>query len=95
MVNFWSSVFALPKSFYAKVDALCAEFLRNNSTRPSAGARVSWADICRSKKEGGLGLRRLEEFDLVFRLEKFWNFFSNSGFLWVAWLSHNCLRVFD
>ena len=27
--------------------------------------------------------------DLVFRLNKLWNFLSNSGFLGVAWLSHN------
>lgn len=27
MVNFWSSVFDLPKQFYTKIDSLCAAFL--------------------------------------------------------------------
>ncbi|KAG2302208.1 hypothetical protein Bca52824_030859 [Brassica carinata] len=89
MVNFWSSVFVLPKRFYQKVDSICSAFLWKNSTTSAAGARVSWSSICTPKKEGGLGLRTLEEFDLVFRLKRLWNFFSNSGSLWVAWLAKN------
>ncbi|KAL0742100.1 hypothetical protein Bca4012_083613 [Brassica carinata] len=89
MVNFWSSVFVLPKRFYQKVDSLCSAFLWKNSTASASAARVSWSSICTPKEEGGLGLRTLEEFDLVFRLKRLWNFFSNSGSLWVAWLTTN------
>ncbi|XP_013589283.1 PREDICTED: uncharacterized protein LOC106297625 [Brassica oleracea var. oleracea] len=89
MVNFWSSVFALPKRFYEKVDSLCCAFLWKNRTSSAAGTRVSWSDICKPKKEGGLGLRRLEEFQQVFNLKRVWNFFSGSGSLWVAWLHSN------
>ncbi|XP_013639486.1 PREDICTED: uncharacterized protein LOC106344713 [Brassica oleracea var. oleracea] len=89
MVNFWISVFVLPKRFYEKVDSLCSAFLWKNRTSSASGARVSWSDICKPKKEGGLGLRKLEKFELIFRLKRLWNFFSNSGSLWVAWLSHN------
>ncbi|KAG2323482.1 hypothetical protein Bca4012_058967 [Brassica carinata] len=64
-VNFWSAVFVLPKSFYTKIDSLCAAFLWNNKSSPSRGARVFWKDICRPKKEGGLGIRLLEEFEMV------------------------------
>ena len=89
MVNFWSSVFVFPKRFYNKVDSLCSAFLWKNSTTSASGARVSWSSICTPKDEGGLGLRKLENFDMVFRLKRLWNFFSNSGSLWVAWLLSN------
>ena len=89
MVNFWSSVFVLPKWFYAKVDSICSGFLWKNSTTSAAGARVSWMHICRPKKEGGLGLRHLEEFEMVFRLKRLWLFFYGSGSLWVPWLTSN------
>ena len=89
MVNFWSSVFVLPKWFYAKVDSLCSGFLWKNSTTSAAGARVSWLNICKPKSEGGLGIRQLEEFELVFRLKRAWLFFSGSGSLWVPWLRKN------
>ncbi|KAG2321688.1 hypothetical protein Bca52824_014901 [Brassica carinata] len=76
MVNFWSSVFALPKRFYEKVDSLCCAFLWKNRASSGSGACISWESICKPKKEGGLGLRRLEEFE-------------KSGSLWVAWLQAN------
>lgn len=72
MVNFWSSVFVLPKWFYAKVDSLCSGFLWKNSTSSAAGARVSWINVCKPKSEGGVGLRSLEDFELVFRLKRLW-----------------------
>ena len=70
MVNFWSSVFVLPKWFYAKVDSLCSGFLWKNSTTSAAGARVSWINVCKPKSEGGVGLRKLEDFEMVFRLKR-------------------------
>lgn len=89
MVNFWSSVFALPKGFYEKIDSLCSAFLWKNSTTSANGARVSWVNICKPKQEGGLGLRRLEEFQKVFELKRVLNYFADSGSLWVAWLHSN------
>lgn len=38
-------------------------------------------------KEGGLGIRLLEDFELVFRLKHVWNFFTNTGSLWNKYLS--------
>lgn len=50
---------------------------------------MSWENICRPKQEGGLGIRRLEEFQAVFELKRVWTFFSESGSIWVAWLKSN------
>uniref|UniRef100_A0A0D3BYW5 Reverse transcriptase zinc-binding domain-containing protein n=1 Tax=Brassica oleracea var. oleracea TaxID=109376 RepID=A0A0D3BYW5_BRAOL len=68
---------------------MCCAFLWKNKTSSASGARVSWASICKPKKEGGLGLRRLEEFEQVFALKRVWNLFSGAGSLWVAWLQSN------
>nr|VDD61836.1 unnamed protein product [Brassica oleracea] len=89
MVNFWSAVFLLPQTFYAKIDSLCAAFLWRNHTGSASGARVAWKDVCKSKAEGGLGLRPLEEFGTVFTLKRVWIFFSSSGSLWVDWLKNH------
>ncbi|KAJ4881223.1 hypothetical protein Rs2_38278 [Raphanus sativus] len=35
------------------------------------------------KTEGNLGIRRLEEFQTVFELKQVWNFFSESGSIWL------------
>lgn len=70
MVNFWSSVFVLPKAFYGKIDSLCSAFLWKNKTTSAAGARVAWTDICRPKSEGGVRIRLLEDFQLIFSLKR-------------------------
>lgn len=82
-------MFVLPKTFYAKIDALCASFLWKNKTTTAAGSHVAWKDVCCPKAEGGLGIRLLEDYQMVFRLKRFWNYFSNSRSLWVAWLGKN------
>ena len=89
MVNFWSSVFTLPKRFYAKVDSLCSAFLWNNKTTSASGARVSWESICKPKQEGGLGIRKLEDYQSVFQLKRVWNYFTSSESLWSRWLYNN------
>lgn len=81
MVNFWSIVFVLPKHFYAQVDSLCSSFLWKNKTTPGGSARVAWDLICRPKQEGGLGIRLLIDFKLVFQLKLVWNLFTNAGFI--------------
>ena len=92
MVNFWSDVFVLPKAFYAKVDSLCAAFLWRNGTSSPRGARVARTDICKPKQEGRLGIRRLEDFETIFRLKRVWNFFSVLGSLWVAWIKNHIFQ---
>lgn len=89
LVNFWNAAFVLPKAFYAKVDALCVVFLWKNSTSSAAGSRVAWKEVCLPKSEGGLGIRLLEDFQLVFSLKRAWHYFSKPDSLWVSWLSSN------
>lgn len=68
---------------------MCAAFLWNNNTDSATGARVSWEEVCKPRSEGGLGIRNLQEFEVVFKLKQVWNLSTNSGSLWVAWLHSN------
>ncbi|CAL9215493.1 unnamed protein product [Arabidopsis halleri] len=88
-VNFWSQVFVLPKGFYKKINSLCSAFLWKNATDSARGVRVAWKDLCKTKEEGGLGIRSLEEFAIVFRLKQVWHLFTRRASLWVMWLDHN------
>lgn len=79
----------LSKAFYKKIDSLCSTFLWKNNTQSALGARVAWEDVCKPRCEGGLGIRKLEDFEVVFRLKQVWNLFAISGSLWVAWVQRN------
>lgn len=47
--------------------------------------KVSWAQVCLPKAEGGLGLRRFADWNRTLCLRMIWLLFSTSGSLWVAW----------
>ncbi|GJY33938.1 hypothetical protein Tco_0418407 [Tanacetum coccineum] len=47
-------------------------------------AKVAWADVCLPKKEGGLGLRSLEVFNLALMTTHLWNIASNKESLWCS-----------
>ena len=52
----WSSGFILPKKMMRKIESLMAAFFQSDEVKSHCCAKVAWADVCKLKKEGGLGL---------------------------------------
>lgn len=57
-----------------------------------AKAKVAREKVCVPKKEGGLGLKRLEIWNQAAMLNHIWNFFAQAWSLWVAWVEANWLK---
>ncbi|XP_010521022.1 PREDICTED: uncharacterized protein LOC104800018 [Tarenaya hassleriana] len=72
LVNSWSLVFMLPKFLLRQIDSMCSRFLWSNKQESNSGHRIAWKDICQPKREGGLGLLKLEEMNITFRLRLIW-----------------------
>jgi len=53
---------------------------------------VSWAEICFPKKEGGLGLKELEIWNISSMMRHIWSLFAKSGSIWVAWVQEYLLK---
>lgn len=60
---FWSNVFILPKKVKKAIEQKLACFLWSGSDGPVKVVKVAWDTIFCPKKEGGLGLRRVEEWN--------------------------------
>lgn len=56
------------------------------------GAKISWDSCCTPKESGGLGLRRLADWNKVLGLKLIWLLFSSAGSLWVSWVKANLLQ---
>jgi hypothetical protein len=52
---------------------------------------VAWEVICVPKKEGGLRLKMIEEWNKAAIMRHKRNVFANAGSLWVAWVKENLL----
>jgi hypothetical protein len=63
-----------------------------NGKDENAKAKVAWEQVCVPKKEGGLGLKRLDVWNQAVMLKHIWNLFAQVGSLWVAWVEKNWLK---
>jgi hypothetical protein len=58
----------------------------------NAKAKVAWEKVCVPKKEGGLGLKRLNVWNQAAMLRHIWNLYAQARSLWVAWVDKNWLK---
>lgn len=72
-----------------------SRFRWNGNETCAAKAKVSWDLVCMLKREGGLGLKKLEVWNraAVPNISGVFNF-ANSGSLWVAWCKGYNIGVF-
>ncbi|GJU03736.1 putative ribonuclease H-like domain-containing protein [Tanacetum coccineum] len=61
-------------------------FIDNNSTMQRGRAKVAWDVICLPKKEGGLGLRKLDLFNKALMTSHVWDILRRKESIWIKWI---------
>ena len=68
-------------------------FLWSGSDMRTIRAKVAWDQVCLPKKEGGLGIKRITEWNKIALLKHIWNLCNDSdGSIWSTWIRSNLLR---
>ncbi|XP_048604784.1 uncharacterized protein LOC125582236 [Brassica napus] len=70
LANFWMAAFKLPSSCLKEIERLCSAFLWLGPGLNNKKAKVSWSEVSRTKQEGGLGLRKLKDVNLIYLIRK-------------------------
>ncbi|GJY14215.1 hypothetical protein Tco_0383524 [Tanacetum coccineum] len=83
---YWSSVFILPSSLMLELEQLMRGFLWCQGEMEKDKAKVTWEVVCLPKKEGGLGIRRLEVFNKALIASHIWSLLLNKESLWIKWI---------
>lgn len=61
----WCAHFLLPKKVIKRVQTKCSAFLWKGTDDGARGTKVNWGQVCRSRKEGGLGVRDISQWNKV------------------------------
>ncbi|KAL0295690.1 UNVERIFIED_CONTAM: hypothetical protein Sangu_3188900 [Sesamum angustifolium] len=86
---YWASAFILPKGVLKILEKKMRRFLWHGS----GNAKVAWAQICKPKQEGGLGIRSLVITNQALMLKQLWRLLQNDGTsIWVEWIQRHRLR---
>nr|BAE79385.1 unnamed protein product [Ipomoea batatas] len=88
-------VMALPVSTCNEIDKTCRNFLWGHDTNTRKLHSVNWAEICKPRNEGGLGLRMARDFNRAFLTKMAWQIFSNIDKLWVKVLREKYVKNAD
>ncbi|GKC06817.1 hypothetical protein Tco_0998427 [Tanacetum coccineum] len=83
---YWASVFILPTRVLLDIEQLLRGFLWCQGNMRKGKAKVSWEAVCLPKDEGGLGVRRLDNFNKALMVSHVWKLLSFKESLWVKWI---------
>jgi hypothetical protein len=83
---YWFQTFKIPISVSKEVERIMANFLWKDRLKT-----MSWVDICKPKKEGGLGLRRIQDMCVASGIKLIWRLL-NSNSMWAYWMTTRYIK---
>ncbi|KAH9620453.1 hypothetical protein KSS87_011853 [Heliosperma pusillum] len=92
---FWCASMLLPKGVLNDIDKACRQFLWGTEVTRRM-IFFSWAKVCRSRHQGGFGIREVLSWNKTLLLKMFWLYVHRCNSIWLLWSkeyvfnSHSC-----
>jgi hypothetical protein len=86
---YWSSIFIFPKKL---VKAIEQNLINSCGKGAEEVSKCHGSKFVFLKKEEGLGLKRVEDWNKAALMKHIWNPFTQAGSLWVAWVYGELLK---
>ncbi|GJW12946.1 zinc knuckle CX2CX4HX4C containing protein [Tanacetum coccineum] len=83
---YWASVLILPTRILLDLKQLMRGFIWCQGNIRKGKAKVIWDVVCLPKKEGGLGIRKLDVFNEALMISHIWSLLNQKESLWVRWI---------
>ena len=84
--SYWARVFVIPTMVLKRIDALWRKFFWHGQEEKESPALVSWANICKTEKQRGLGLKDIHFWNRAFVGKYVWWIAQKVDHLWVHWV---------
>uniref|UniRef100_A0A803PTB6 Reverse transcriptase zinc-binding domain-containing protein n=1 Tax=Cannabis sativa TaxID=3483 RepID=A0A803PTB6_CANSA len=76
----------MPKKILKSIEAICRAFLWKGRAAFHWAGAVAWDDVCQQKKDGGLGIKRSEEWNKAAMCKYIWVIANKQESLWLRWV---------
>lgn len=80
---FWLAILPLPSNIIDKIYAICRNFIWETKRPP-----IAWNLVCKTKEDGGLGLKNLTAWNKALLAKTLWNIHQKQDSLWIKWINH-------
>ncbi|XP_074556543.1 uncharacterized protein LOC141812447 [Curcuma longa] len=87
---YWMSVLPIPSGVVDRIYGICRSFMWTMSRPP-----IAWMELCRPRREGGLGLRDLSAWNHALLAKVLWRLQDKQDTLWIRWVHHTYLQQTD
>uniref|UniRef100_A0A803PG06 Reverse transcriptase zinc-binding domain-containing protein n=1 Tax=Cannabis sativa TaxID=3483 RepID=A0A803PG06_CANSA len=88
---YWSQIMVLPKKVIKEIEGICRSFLWTGKSLMEGAGAVGWEKLCYPKKEGGLGLLNIAQWNIAAMFKHIWAVANKKDNLWVKWV--HCVYI--
>ncbi|KAJ9561457.1 hypothetical protein OSB04_006617 [Centaurea solstitialis] len=92
---YWMGVFLLPSVVVHELEGIFRDFLWTHGMSSRGKCRVAWADVCKPKECGGLGLRRLVTWNRALVSRNLWDIVASRDTMWTRWVKRYYIQSLD
>ncbi|XP_062100242.1 uncharacterized protein LOC133806128 [Humulus lupulus] len=85
--SYWAQIMILPKKLLRDVEAICRAFLWKGTSDTHGHGLIAWENLCLSKAAGGLGFRRIHDWNEVAIGKYVWAIAKKKDNLFVKWIN--------
>lgn len=89
---YWSQVFIIPKKVLREVESICRAFLWTGDYYSGMPGYVVWANVRIPKYAGGLGIKKLDVWNVAAMGRYIWAISSKKDNMWIKWISEIYIR---
>ena len=95
MFNYWASMFLIPQNVLDKITTVCRNYLWGGKEEYTRAPHISWANACRDKKYGGIGIKEFTAWNKATIAKLVWAVANKKDTLWVKWVHGRYIRNKD
>ncbi|XP_062112764.1 uncharacterized protein LOC133823927 [Humulus lupulus] len=84
--SYWSQIMLLPRKVIKEIEAICRAFLWTGKQVMVGAGQIAWDSLCKPKVAGGIGIKKISEWNKAAMFKYVWAVAAKEDNLWVRWV---------